>query len=87
MATKLDRIVTYLDRPLHIKSNKNTRSFDKVVLQGHVKYISCCITTTKACESGHLLLQHINSHRLRTQTPKSSSTSYYKVHQVLQSVT
>ena len=30
MATKLDRIVTYLDRLLHIKSHKNTNPLIKL---------------------------------------------------------
>ena len=88
MTTKQDRLTTYLEWPLPIKSHdhiitwfcnimwqtkitiyalhidygyqfwqgrdiqwgvsfqKVTRSFDQVVLQGHVNYFSCCITTT-----------------------------------------
>ena len=64
IATKLGRIVTYLQRLQILKSNdhiiikcrqklqqggsfhKITRSFDHVVLQGHVKYQICYISTT-----------------------------------------
>ena len=42
MASNFGRVVIYNEGSLY----KVTRSFDHVVLQIHVKYFSCCITTT-----------------------------------------
>ena len=41
MAINLGRVRIYNEEFLSIKS----QSFDHVVLQGHVNYFSCCITT------------------------------------------
>ena len=54
--------------------HKATRSFDRVVLQGHVKYVSCCITTTTRSKLGKVVTYNKKLQPIKSRNPLSTQS-------------